>query len=415
MVMAKLKLGRFKKVVKGEPDMLTREEFERKERAIRIALIQRLIPLGLMAAAEELQREVASLAEATEGVYRHGSNPGTVLLGSQKVPIQVPRVRGPKGEIPLESYKLLHEGVEIDQSIISQLFGGLSCRGLEKAQLPHPGTIGKSKSTASRRFVKASENRVKEFLERDLSALDLVAVFIDGKYFGDCQMIIALGVGIDGVKHCLGFVEADSENKAVIAELFRSLIARGLSAEASMLFIIDGSKGLRSAIREVFGRRAVVQRCQWHKRENIVSYLPKGSQTTLRQRIQRAYDRPTLDEANRALAVIENELAESNQSAARSLLEGKDETLTLHRLGLQASIGASFRTTNCIESLNALAEQKCGRVDSWKNSEHRQRWLSLALLEVEPNLRKVKGYAQLEHLRRVIQNETNKHSQNLTK
>lgn len=406
--MAKSLVRKCKNVVKGEPDMLTREEFEREERAVRIALIQRLIPLGLMAAAEELQREVASLAEASEGVYRHGSNPGTVLLGSQKVPIQVPRVRGPQGEIPLESYKMLHEGVGIDQSIVSQLFGGMSCRGVEKAQLPHPGSIGKSKSTASRRFVKASKNQAGEFFERDLSELDLVAMFVDGKYFGDCQMIIALGVGIKGTKHCLGFVEADSENKAVIAELFRSLIARGLSAGAPMLFIIDGSKGLRSAVREVFGRKAVIQRCQWHKRENIVSYLPKGAQTILRQRIQRAYDRPTLEEATRALGAIESDLAESNQSAARSLLEGKEETLTLLRLGLQASIGLSFRTTNCIESLNALAEQKCGRVDNWKNSDHRQRWLALALLEVEPQLRRVRGYAQLEQLRAVIQNETNK-------
>ena len=406
--MAKSLVRKFKNVVKGEPDMLTREEFEREERAVRIALIQRLIPLGLMAAAEELQREVASLAEASEGVYRHGSNPGTVLLGSQKVPIQVPRVRGPQGEIPLESYKLLHEGVGIDQSIVSQLFGGMSCRGVEKAQLPHPGAIGKSKSTASRRFVKASKNQASEFFERDLSSLDLVAMFVDGKYFGDCQMIIALGVGIDGTKHCLGFVEADSENKTVIAELFRSLIGRGLNAGAPMLFIIDGSKGLKSAVRDVFGRKAIIQRCQWHKRENIVSYLPKGVQTTLRQRIQRAYDRPTLEEATHALGVIESDLAESNQSAARSLLEGKEETLTLLRLGLQAAMGHSFRTTNCIESLNALAEQKCGRVDHWKNSDHRQRWLALALLEVEPQLRRVKGYAQLEQLRTVIQNATNK-------
>ena len=406
--MAKVLVRKCKNVVKGEPDMLTREEFERKERAVRIALIQRLIPLGLMAAAEELQREVASLAEASEGVYRHGSNPGTVLLGSQKVPIQVPRVRGPQGEIPLESYKLLHEGVGIDQSIVAQLFGGLSCRGVEKAQLPHPGSIGKSKSTTSRRFVKASKNQAGEFFERDLSKLDLVAMFVDGKYFGNCQMIIALGIGIDGTKHCLGFVESNSENKAVIAELFRSLIVRGLSAGPSMLFIIDGSKGLRSAVREVFGRKAVIQRCQWHKRENIVSYVPKGSQTTLRQRIQRAYDRPTLDEATRALDAIESDLAESNQSAARSLLEGKAETLTLLRLGLQASIGLSFRTTNCMESLNALAEQKCGRVDNWKNSDHRQRWLALAFLEVEPQLNKVRGYARLEQLRVAIQNETNK-------
>ena len=400
-----MKKHRAKSVVKGPVDMLTREEFEEQERNVRIALIQRLIPLGLMAAAEELQREVASLASSTQGVVRYGTNPGTVRLGNQKVPIQVPRVRGPDGEIPLESYRMLHDGVGVAESLVAQMFGGISCRDFQKGQLVHPGTIGKSKSTASREFVKASGSKVKEFSERDLSPLDLVAIFLDGKFFGDCQMVIALGIGIDGSKHCLGFVETDTENKKVIVELFRSLIARGLSAERSYLFVIDGSKGLRSAIRDVFGRTAVVQRCQWHKRENVVSYLPKGSQTSMRQQIQRAYDRPTLGEALKGLEAVESILQDSNQSAARSLQEGRDETLTLQRLGLQASLGLSFRTTNCIESLNSLAEQRCGRVDHWKNSNHRQRWLSLALLEIEPQLNRVRGHKDLVRLRTVVEQE----------
>lgn len=400
-----------KRVLKGPVDMLTRDEFERQERSVRIALIQRLIPLGLMAAAEELQREVASLLNPSEGVVRYGSNPGTVRLGNQKIPIQVPRVRGLQGEIPLESYRLLHDGVALEEALLAQLFGGVSTRGFAKAQLPHPGAIGTSKSSTSRQLVKASAARLKEFQGRDLSALDLVAVFVDGKFFGDCQMVIALGVGLDGTKHCLGFVETDTENRRALADMFRSLIARGLKQEQPYLFIIDGSKGLRAAIRDVFGRNAVVQRCQWHKRENIVSYMPKGSQQALRQQIQRAYDRPTLAETIKALEALESTLLETNQSAARSLEEGRDETLTLHRLGLQASLGASFRTTNCIESLNALAEQKCGRVDSWKNSNHRQRWLAMALLEVEPHLRRVRGYAQMGKIRAMVEQDVKKRAQ----
>ena len=162
---------------------------------------------------------------------------------------------------------------------------------------------------------------------------------------------------------------------------------------------------MRAAVKKAFGRRALVQRCQWHKRENVVSYLSKGEQASLRKRLQRAYNRPEYDEAFAALTQIHHELEERNQSAASSLEEGLDETLTLHRLGVYGVLGRSLKTTNCLESVNALIEERCAKVDHWKNSSQRQRWLVAALVDIEPRLRKVQGYRHLPKLREALKRE----------
>jgi putative transposase len=183
-----------------------------------------------------------------------------------------------------------------------------------------------------------------------------------------------------------------------VTPFLRTLIERGLDLAHGLLVVIDGGKGLRSAVRQVFQKKALVQRCMWHKRENVVSYLPKSEQASWRQRLQRAYDRPTYPEAKMALTKLHRELEGRNQSAAASLAEGFEETLTLHRLGIYELLGVSFKTTNCIESVNALVEERCSKVDSWKTSNQRQRWLATALLDIEPRLRRVKGHHHLSKL-----------------
>ena len=172
-----------------------------------------------------------------------------------------------------------------------------------------------------------------------------------------------------------------------------------------LLVILDGGKGLRSAVKKVFRDSALVHRCQWHKRENVVSYLPTIEQGDWRRRLQRAYNRPTYPEALAALEQLHGELDDRNQSAAGSLAEGLDETLTLHRLGVFAVLGRSFKTTNCLESVNALVEERCAQVDQWKNSSQRQRWLATALIDIEPRLRRVVGYRHRPKLREALQRE----------
>jgi len=396
----------------GEPEIVSREDVAAMDVDSRLELIRSLIPLGLMAVYEELDREVDALAgtrhsrkQDEQKHYRHGTNRGSVKLAGQRVPIKVSRVRGPEGEVRLESYDAFHRGGNMDEMLFNRVLYGISCRNYERAAEDIPGAIGLSSSSVSRQFVDASAKRLREFHERDLSDLKIVTLFIDGKRFAKDEMVIAIGVALGGSKHVLGFIQTDTENERSLTLFLRSLLDRGLEISSGVLVAIDGSKGLRSAVRKAFHNRALVQRCQWHKRENVVSCLPKGEQPFWRRRLQRAYERPTYAEAKGELLKIRSQLIELNESAVRSLDEGFEETLTLHRLGMFAKVGRSLKTTNIIESVNAQAEERCGRVDHWKNSNQKQRWLASALLDIEGRLNRLSGYRHLPALQEAIMKE----------
>lgn len=392
----------------GEVRVLRREEYEGLELDAKVEAIRGLIPLGLMHVQELLDREVLALAgprrareDGAPGT-RYGSNPGSIRLAGQRVPIRVPRVRGERREIPLQSYQALHGSGEVDDRLLQRVLYGVSCRNYETAAEAIPGALGLSSSSVSRAFVEASAAKLKEFQERDLSKDRYVALFLDGKVFGDATLVIALGVTRSGEKRFLGFVETDTENEKVLTPFLRSLLERGLDITAGLLVILDGGKGLRAAVNQAFKKKALVQRCMWHKRENVVSYLQKAEQAIWRRRLQRAYDRPTYLEAKAELTKLLRELEHRNQSAAASLAEGLEETLTLHRLGIYPLLGLSFKTTNCLESANALIEERCAKVDAWKNSSQRHRWLAAALLDIEPRWRRVRGYQHLPKLEAAI-------------
>ena len=223
---------------------------------------------------------------------------------------------------------------DVDALRLRRVLYGISCRNYEAAAETIPGAIGLSSSTVSRGFIQASAAQLRAFQERDLSGEDVVAVFLDGKTIADTTMVIALGITMAGEKRFLGFVETDTENATVLTPFLRSLVERGLDLSQGVLVILDGGKGLRTAVRKAVRNRALVHRCQWHKRENVVSYLARREQATWRQRLQRAYNRPMYTEALDALETLHRELTDRNQSAADSLAEGLDETLTLHRLGV---------------------------------------------------------------------------------
>ena len=241
----------------------------------------------------------------------------------------MPRVRSQEGvEIPLRSYEALSDGGEVNELLLRRVLYGISCRNYEAAAEAIPGAIGLSSSTVSRGFVEASAAKLREMQERDLSRDDVVALFLDGKSFADAMMVIALGITVSGEKRFLGFVETDTENEKVLTPFLRSLLDRGLDISQGLLTVIDGGKGLKAAVKKAFRKRVLIQRCQWHKRENVVSYLSKGEQALLRKRLQSAYNRPEYKEALAALDQLHGELEERNQSAAGSLEEGLQETLT---------------------------------------------------------------------------------------
>jgi putative transposase len=377
----------------------------------RTELIQALIPLGLWHVKEVLEQEVRTLAgerykrQGREEYNRWGSQWGSVYLRDQKVPILVPRVRNQQEdkEIRLRSYERLQEPQNGDGGVLKRILHGLSCRSYEACAEAVPEAFGLSGSTVSKRYIRASAKELKKLCERRLENYDLVALILDGKIFGTDEMVIALGVTVQGRKIPLGFVQTGTENERVGRAMLEGLLERGLKIEDGLLCVIDGSKGLRKALYDVLGSKVLVQRCQWHKRENVIGYLPKGMQGAMRRKLQEAYEEPTYEKAKEKLLKIRRELQQINRSAVNSLDEGFEETLTLHRLGLFGELGKSFKTTNCIESLMSLIAQKTDKVDYWRNSDQKHRWLAAALLDLEPRLRRVKRYKHLPKLRIAIQ------------
>jgi putative transposase len=381
----------------------------------RVELIQALIPLGLEAVHELLQQEVTALAGAryqrgggVPGYARWGSQSGSVYLADQKVAVAVPRVRNLRRdqEVPLTTYQSLRQPRRAEEAALRKILKGLSCRSYEACVEPVAETFGLTASSLSRRFKRASARKLAQLQERHLSEYDLVGLFLDGKTFGEDEMVIALGVTLCGEKVVLGFVQTATENEAVCAAFLRGLVERGLKYAHGLLVVIDGAKGLRKAVDKVFGKQAAVQRCHWHKRENVLGYLPTGLKPVFKRKLSTAYEKPTYAAAKAALKRIRTELAEVNRSAAASLDEGLEETLTLHRLGLFKELGRSFKTTNCIENLNALIGQRTDKVDCWRNADQKHRWLATTLLDIEPRLRKVSGYQALPRLRAALEVHT---------
>jgi putative transposase len=380
----------------------------------KVALIQALIPLGLQAVGDLLRDEVARLAGpryartgGQPGLVRWSAQEGSVYLLDQKLPVPLPRVRDLRRnqEVPLQTYQWLRVPRQEDLGLYRKLLLGLSCRDYHACAEALPAAFGLSPSTVSRRFIRASARKLRAFLERRLEGYDLVALILDGKTFAADAMVIALGITLQGEKLLLGFVQTGTENETVCAAFLRELGERGLRTDQGLLCVIDGSKGLRKAVRAAFGSQAVVQRCQWHKRENVVAYLPKRQQATWRRELQQAYERPSYPEAKDALLRLRRDLRLLNESAVKSLDEGFEETLTLHRLGVFGALGASLKTTNCLESINALVERRTGRVTSWRTSDQKHRWLAAALLDIEPRLRRIRGNRSLPLLRSALQRE----------
>ncbi|MFQ5870416.1 MAG: IS256 family transposase [Candidatus Zixiibacteriota bacterium] len=390
------------------------EEYGALDLDARVELMGELIGIGVMHVNDILQAEVRELAgdkyrrNGLPQNDRWGSQRGSVYIGEQRVPVEIPRVRNTREqkEVSLESYARLQRArPEVEDRLLKRVLAGLSCGDYKGCSDAVDEALSLSPSSVSRRVKRASQKKLRTLMERRLERHDFVALVIDGKRFGDDGIIVALGVTMKGEKIILGIIETDTENHIVAGDFLRGLIERGLSYGEGLLVVIDGARGFRKAITEVFGRYALVQRCQWHKRENIVKYLPKKLQDEYRRKLQRAYELDNYGAARKALLAIRRELLKINESAVRSFDEGFEETLTILRLGLSQELRRSLKTTNCIESLLSQVGQRTDKVDCWKNSNQRQRWTASALLEIEPRLNKISGYRQTKSLRTAIQKE----------
>ena len=337
------------------------------------------------------------------GAVRWGRQPGYVVFGGRKVGIERPRVRTRKGqEVELDSYTRLQHDGRRQRAVREGIVAGLTSRNYRRAVQSVVEGYGIEKSSVSREFVAASAAQLQELCEKKLEDLDLVAILIDGIHLGKQVLVVALGIAISGRKQVLGLWQGATENTTVVKELLEDLVARGLNPDRRYLFVIDGAKALRAGIERVFGKRAEVQRCQIHKRRNVKEHLPKSAQGDTDRRIRNAYAMTDYTAAKAELEKIFRQLERINPSAASSLEEGLEETLTVHRLGVGGLLRQTLASTNPIESCFSIVEKVARNVKRWRAGDHALRWTATGLLEAEKKFHKVKGYRQLESLQRKL-------------
>lgn len=368
--------------------------------------------MGMVALSELLETEAAMIAgpkgQHIEGRTHHrwGTATTPVGFGGRHVSLPYPRVRargkGRGAEVTLPSIEKLRDGDPMSDRVAAQIALGVSTRGYDRSLEPVDESIetrGTSKSNASRALIDATTEKLAQFVSRKLDDVDLVAMFIDGIEFAGHAVLIALGVTIDGTKTPLGIWAGSTENTVVVTELLSNLVGRGLRVEASMLFVIDGGKAIRKALRDVFGDRAVVQRCQVHKARNVREHLSESRRAYVAKQMRDAYDSATAATAKKKLMQLASWLdANGEDGAAASLREGLDETLTVMRLNLPPGLRRTFATTNPIENMNGSLRRVARNVKRWKDEAMIRRWVALGIGEAQKGFRRVKGYVHMPSL-----------------
>jgi putative transposase len=330
------------------------------------------------------------------GCVRWGKQSGYVVFAGKKIPLERPRVRTREGqEVELESYGQLQQDGKLQRAVQEGVVAGLSTRNYGRAVDSVLEGYGIAKSSVSRQFVAASSKQLRVLCERRLEDLNLVVLMIDGIHFGGQVLVVALGIAESGEKHVLGVWQGATENTTVVKGLLEDLVDRGLDLQRRYLVVIDGSKALRAGVERVFGDRVEVQRCQIHKRRNVREYLPENCQKDYDRRMRNAYAMSNYTEAKGALEKIFRQLERINPSAARSLEEGLEETLTVHRLGIGGVLRRKLATTNPIESCLSTVQRVARNVKRWREGNQPLRWTATGLLEAEKKFRRIKGYQEL--------------------
>ena len=337
--------------------------------------------------------------------YRWGREDGFLVVDGQKVKVQRPRVRSADGhEEKLGSYELFRRDEPLDEAVWDKLMRQISTRNYSKLVRQFAEAYGIEKSAVSEHFIDVSRRKVRELMERDLSQYRLCAIYLDGIEFKGQHLLVALGVNSDGAKTVLGMRQGASENAVVVSALLGDLAQRGVDFSTPRLYVLDGAKALVKAVREHAGAAALIQRCQVHKRRNVVGHLSEEYREQVDRRLAAAYALTSTAEAKRELEQLHRELQELNPSAARSLAEGLDETLTVNRLPLEGWLRRTMATTNPIESAFSVVDTVCKRVKCWQRGDHLERWVGSALWVAEGNFRKVKGYRDLPRLLAALEN-----------
>jgi transposase-like protein len=378
--------------------------------AAKDGLLALSVGVGLGVLAELMEEEVIEVV-GTKGRHdperravRHGHEAGEVTLGGRRVQVARPRVRSADGrsELPLETYVQFADRDPLTQVVLERMLAGVSTRRYRRTQEPVGSEVeasarSTSRSAVSRSFVERTRRSLGELMSRRLDDVRLAAMMIDGLELQGRTNIVALGITTEGVKIPLGLWEGSTENATVATALLSDLVERGLDPEQGILFVIDGAKALRKAIRNVFGE-APVQRCLRHKERNVIDHLPERERASVQQRLRRAW---ALDDHTRALEqlrLLAGELDRSYPGAAGSLREGIEETLTLTRLGVRGNLKRTLESTNPCESMIEIVRRTQRNVKRWSSGEMALRWTAAGMLEAERQFRKIIGYRDLATL-----------------
>jgi cation transport regulator ChaB len=352
-----------------------------------------------------MEREVQELAGERYGhrpgkdKFRWGKEAGWCRIDGQKVPVKRYRVREAGGrETTLGSYRMFQRDPQHDGRLWQELMRGLSTRQYGPSVRRFAKAYGIEKSVVSEQFIETSRGKLKELIERPLGHLKLCAVMIDGIALDGDLLVVALGIGHDGVKTVLGLRQGASENAEVVGHLCADLEQRGIDFQQRRLYVLDGARALSVAVKKRAGDAALIQRCQLHKRRNVLRHLPEEHQPFIEQKLQAAWNMYGYAEARRALETVQTELERINPSAARSLAEGMEETLTIHRLGVPEKLRVSLFSTNPIESALSIVEEKCGRIKKWQGGDMKLRWVASGLLFAEGQFRRVRGFREIPQL-----------------
>jgi transposase-like protein len=333
---------------------------------------------------------------------RGGSTASRVVLGGQRIGVRRLRARSlEQGELTLPTFEWAAAANPLNAATLAAIAAGVSTRRYAATQEPVPDAhrpSAASKSAVSRRFVQLSEQQLNEWLGRRLDALDLPVVMIDGIHFRDRVVLVALGIDAQGDKHVLGLREGSTEATRVVTSLLADLVDRGLDAERMRLWVIDGGKALRKAIVQTFGERALVQRCQEHKRRNVIEHLPREMHAGVNRALRDAWTAGDAALAKRQLQRLASSLQAKHPGAAASLREGLEETLTVHSLGITGTLYRTLRSTNPIENLNGLIAQHTRNVKRWKDGQMVLRWVASALADAAKRMRKLRGCGQMRSL-----------------
>jgi putative transposase len=357
-----------------------------------------------------MQEEVRELVgersqrQAERTANRWGSEQGYCVVMGQKVPIQRPRVRTTdEKEVRLGSYEMFHRGEPLTETVWEKLMLGLSTRKYGRAIRQFTEAYGLEKSTVSEHFIEASRAKLKDMMERRLDQTRLCALLIDATPFEGQQMVAALGIAQDGRKTILGIRQGATENTTVVSELLSDLVSRGLDFTEPRLYVLDGGKALSAAVKKHAGESVAIQRCQVHKRRNVLDHLTDEHKPAVAKKLNAAYALEDYAAAKQELNMLHRELMDLNPSAARSLGEGMEETLTVHRLHVPIQLRKTLASTNVIESAFSIVEQVCKNVKRWHGGDQRERWVGSGLLVAQKQFRRVTGYKQIPTLLRELE------------